>query len=138
MELAKIMTTDVNFVAPTATVAAVARMMREKDIGMMPVGENNRLIGTVTDRDITLRATADGKDPEQATVRDVMSSRIAYCYEDQSIEEAAKVMGEKRIRRLPVLSRDKRLVGIVSLGDIAAKSGNPQSVGEALAALSRH
>lgn len=137
MELKDIMSTDVKIVAPTATVAAVARMMREKDIGMLPVGEDDRLIGTITDRDITVKVTADGTPPEDVSVREVMSRSIIYCYQDQSVEEGAKLMGEMQIRRLPILDRNKRLVGIVSLGDIAERSANPNPAGEALSAVSR-
>ena len=137
MEIKKIMTNEVNVVAPTATVAAVARMMREKDIGMLPVAEDDRIIGSITDRDITVNATADGKHPDNTTVREAMSKLIVYCFEDDSIEKATKIMGEKQIRRLPILNRDKRLVGIVSLGDIAEQTTNPLPVGETLAAGSR-
>jgi CBS domain-containing protein len=137
MELREIMTADVCIIAPTATIGAAARMMRERNIGMLPVGENDRLVGSITDRDIAIKGAADDRNPEATSVREVMSERIVYGFEDQSVEEGARLMGENRIRRLPVLDRDKRMVGIVSLGDIAERCANPTPAGETLAAVSR-
>jgi len=137
MELKEIMTADVCIIAPTATIGAAARMMRERNIGMLPVGENDRLVGSITDRDIAIKGAADDKDPGATSVREVMSERIVYGFEDQSVEEGARLMGENQIRRLPVLDRDKRMVGIVSLGDIAERCASPTPAGETLAAVSQ-
>jgi CBS domain-containing protein len=137
MELREIMTADVCIIAPTATIGAAARMMREKNIGMLPVGENDRLVGSITDRDIAIKGAADDKDPGATSVREVMSKHIVYGFEDQSVEDGARLMGENQIRRLPVLNRDKRMVGIVSLGDVAERCGNAAPAGETLAAVSR-
>lgn len=109
-------------------------MMEGNGTGALPVGENDRLVGMLTDRDITLRAVARGKAPDDCTVREVMSSSIKYVYEDETVENAAKNMGELQVRRLPVLDRKKRLVGIVSLGDLALKKTD--SAGKALKMVS--
>ena len=93
--------------------------MRDEDIGALPVGENDRLIGMVTDRDIAVRGVAEDRAPETTTVRDVMSEKVYYCFEDDDVEDAARCMAENQVRRLPILNRDKRLTGIVSLADIA-------------------
>ena len=137
MELREIMTADVCIIAPTATIGAAARVMRERNIGMLPVGENDRLVGSITDRDIAIKGAADDRNPEATSVREVMSERIVYGFEDQSVEEGARLMSENQIRRLPVLDRDKRMVGIVSLGYIAEHGANPTPAGETLAAVSR-
>jgi CBS domain containing-hemolysin-like protein len=110
--------------------------MRELDVGALPICDNDRLAGMVTDRDIVLRGTADGRDPNSATVRDVMSEGIVYVFADQEVEEAARVMEQKQIRRLPVLNREKRMVGIVSLGDVATSS-SPAFSGTALRDVSQ-
>jgi len=98
-----------------------AQLMRDIDAGVLPVGENNCLVGTLTDRDITIRVVAEGKAPDTSRVRDAMSPDIHYVFEDESLDDAAHTMGELRVRRLPVLGRDKRLVGIVSPGDVALR-----------------
>jgi CBS domain-containing protein len=110
--------------------------MRELDVGSLPVCDNDRLVGMVTDRDITVRATAGARDPAATWVRDVMTPGIVYCFEDQDVREAARLMEEKQIRRVAVLNRDKRLVGIVSLGDLAAETRDEQLVGGTLGAVS--
>jgi CBS domain-containing protein len=135
MQLKDVMTTDVQLADPTIKLSEAASMMRDGDFGLLPVGANDRLVGTITDRDIAVRAVAEGKDPNTTTVGDVMSEGIRYCFEDQEVEEAAKLMAQAQIRRLPVLNRDKRLVGIVALADIAGKTG---PAGEALAGVSKH
>jgi CBS domain-containing protein len=135
MQLKDVMTTDVQLTDPTIKLKEAASMMRDGDFGLLPVGANDRLVGTITDRDIAVRAVAEGKDPNTTTVGDVMSEGIRYCFEDQEVEEAAKLMAQAQIRRLPVLNRDKRLVGIVALADIAAETG---PAGEALAGVSKH
>jgi len=119
MRISEIMTPDPELIDPTATVRDAAQRMKNEDIGALPVGENDRLIGMVTDRDITVRAVAEGSDPSSTTVRDVMSEKIYYCFEDDDVEDAAKCMADNQVRRLPILNRDKRLTGIVSLADLA-------------------
>jgi CBS domain-containing protein len=123
-----IMSPKFQFVTPEKTLQDVAQMMRDLDFGFMPVGENDRLIGMVTDRDIAVRAVAEGKGPSTA-VREVMTEKTYYCYNDQDVDEVCDNMAEIKVRRLPVVDRNKRLVGIVSLGDVSqathrAKSGD--------------
>lgn len=123
-----IMSPKFQFVTPDKTLQEAAKMMRDLDFGFMPVGENDRLIGMITDRDITVRAVADGKDPS-TSVREVMTEKTYYCFDDQDVDEVCDNMAEIKVRRLPVVNRDKRLVGIVSLGDLSqvthrAKAGD--------------
>lgn len=132
------MTKNVELVDPNMSVKEAASKMKSGDFGILPVGENDRLIGMITDRDIAVRAVSDGKDPSRTAIREIMSRAVLYCYEDQSIEEVAKNMGDNQVRRLPVLSRQKRLVGILSLGDIAFPKEKPQVAGEALGQISEH
>ncbi|MGF1629137.1 MAG: CBS domain-containing protein [Kiloniellaceae bacterium] len=129
MKIKDVMTTEVDVIDPTVMIAEVSRKMRDQDIGVLPVGEGDRLIGMITDRDIVVRAIAEGKDPTATAVREAMSDQVFYCFEDQSTEEIAANMGEKQIRRLPVLNHDKRLVGIVSLGDLSAGGANREAGG---------
>jgi CBS domain-containing protein len=119
MQIKEIMTSDPELIDPEASIRKAAKRMRDEDIGALPVGENDRLIGMVTDRDIALRGVAEDRAPETTTVRDVMSEKVYYCFEDDDIEDAAQCMAENQVRRLPILNRDKRLTGIVSLADIA-------------------
>jgi CBS domain-containing protein len=119
MKISEIMTPDPELIDPTASIRDAAQRMKNEDIGALPVGENDRLIGMVTDRDITMRAVAEDRQPSSTSVREVMSEKIYYCFEDDDIEDAAKCMAENQVRRLPILNRDKRLTGIVSLADIA-------------------
>jgi CBS domain-containing protein len=95
--------------------------MKALDVGALPVCDGERLVGMITDRDITLEATAQSRDPVTTLVRDCMRPEVIYCFEDEDVDEAERIMQEKQIRRLPVLTREKRLVGIVSLGDLATK-----------------
>jgi CBS domain-containing protein len=118
MHVSEIMSRDVHLVTPNDTIRDVARQMAENDIGFMPVEDHDRLVGMVTDRDIVVRGVADGLDP-QAKVRDVMTTDVKYCFEDEEVDDVARNMGDIQVRRLPVVSRDKRLVGIVSLADAA-------------------
>ena len=119
MKISEIMTRDPELIEPTATIREAAQRMKNEDIGALPIGENDRLIGMVTDRDIAIRGVAEGRDPSSTTVRDVMSEKIYYCFEDDDVEDAASCMADNQVRRLPILNRDKRLTGIVSLADIA-------------------
>jgi len=119
MKISEIMTPDPELIDPNSSIRDAAQRMKDEDIGALPVGENDRLIGMVTDRDIALRAVAEDKQPSSTSVRDVMSEKIYYCFEDDNVEEAARCMAENQVRRLPILNRDKRLTGIVSLADLA-------------------
>jgi CBS domain-containing protein len=119
MKVGQVMTTRVSWVGPDFTVAEIARRMRADDIGSVPVAHNDRLIGMVTDRDIVLRAVADGGEIERVTARQVMSASVLYCFEDENVATVLHNMGENQVRRLPVVDRDKRLVGVVSLGDLS-------------------
>jgi CBS domain-containing protein len=127
MRIRDVMSRDVKLASPNDTVKEAAEMMAEIDAGSLPVGENDRIVGMVTDRDIALRAVAKGKAPDECRVRDIMSPEIKYVFEDESVDDLVRNMGDLQLRRLPVLNRDKRLVGIVSLGDLAlakkAKAG---------------
>src|SRR6185503_3670579 len=124
MELRDIMTRNVEIVSADSSLKEAATKMRELDVGLIPVCDGDRLQGMVSDRDITIRATADGRDPVKTKVSEIMSTDIAYCLEDQEVEEAISLMEARQIRRLPVLDTDKRLVGIVSLGDVAVHIGD--------------
>ena len=136
MQLREIMTSDVQLTNPAMKLKDAAALMRDGDFGLLPVGEDDRLVGTITDRDITVRAVAEGKDPNTATVREAMSEGIRYCFEDQDVDEAAELMSEEQIRRLPVLNRDKRLVGIVALADLATTMEAAEPAGQALEGVS--
>ena len=137
MQLKDVMTKDVKLADPNMSLKQAAAQMRDGDFGVLPVGENDRLVGVITDRDITVRAVADGKDPNGTKVREVMSQGVTWCYEDASTEEAARLMSEKQIRRLPVINRDKRLVGIVALGDFAVESSEIRPASETLSKVSK-
>ena len=106
--------------------------MKALDVGMLPVCEQDRLIGSITDRDIVIRALAEGLDPAVTRVREMMTPEVAYCFDDQSVTEAAELMEQKRVRRLPVLDRNQRLVGIVSLGDLAVRTHKDRMAGHVL------
>jgi CBS domain-containing protein len=127
----EIMTGQAHWLPQTASIAEAAKLMREKEIGFVPVGRDDRLVGMVTDRDIVTRAVADGLDPSRETVTAIMSKKVLYCRDDDDVDAVAENMGRERVRRLPVVDSDKRLVGVVSLGDIAAR-GSAKSAGEAL------
>jgi len=137
MKVHDVMTSGVECAAPQDSLAQAATRMKELGVGALPVcGSNDKLVGMVTDRDITVRATAGARDPCGTAVRDVMTPHIVYCFEDQDVHEATRIMEEKQIRRLAVLNRDKRLVGIVSLGDLAIKADDQELAGEALEQVS--
>ena len=135
MLVSEVMTREVDLINPDTTLQSVARKMRDRDIGSLPVVENEKLVGMVTDRDIVVNAVAEKADCGSAQAREVMSQKLLYCFDDQSVEEVLKNMGDIQVRRLPVVSRDKRLVGIVSLGDLA-KGGPSRKSGEALKEIS--
>ena len=121
MKIRDAMTRDVRMVRPDQTLRDAAQLMAKLDIGALPVEEEDRLVGMITDRDLAVRAVAEGLDGD-TPVREIMTSEVKYCFEDQTIDEVTRNMGEQRLRRLPVLSRNKRLVGILSLGDIAVEA----------------
>jgi CBS domain-containing protein len=129
------MTREVRIATPGQSIREVAKIMAEIDAGAVPVGENDRLVGMITDRDIAIRAVAAGKGPD-TPVREVMSSEVKYCFEDEDLGHVAENMGDIQLRRLPVVNRDKRLVGIVSLGDIA-QNEDCETTGEATAGVSQ-
>lgn len=135
MLVREIMTDKVKLLNPEMSLNQAASRMKEDDIGVLPVGENDRLVGMLTDRDIVVRGLAEKRDPATTKVRDAMSTQVLYCFEDEPVEQAAESMARARVRRLPVLNRDKRLVGIVSLGDIATHA-NEKKAGEALEKIS--
>jgi CBS domain-containing protein len=135
MKVKDMMTHKVRVASPEATLRDAAKAMAELDVGALPVGEKDRLVGMITDRDIAVRGVANGKGPE-SKVREVMTGEIKYCFEDQDVEEVLSNMGDIQVRRLPVMSRDKRLVGIISLGDAAVQASAGRT-GEALSGISR-
>ena len=135
MKISDCMTRDVRLAEPSMSLREAAQLMAECDAGCLPVGENDRLVGMLTDRDIAIRGVAEGKGPD-ATVGETMSREVCWCYEDEPIEDALARLADEQIRRLPVLNRSKRLVGIVSLADLT-DSAQPQQTGVALSAISR-
>jgi CBS domain-containing protein len=134
MKISEVMTRDVQIAKPDETVRNVARLMADLGIGAMPAAENDRLIGMITDRDIAVRGVANGKGPD-TPIREVMTAEVEYCFDDDSVEEVARKMDQLQVRRLPVLNREKRLVGIVSLGDLALEADEPAA--RALQGISR-
>jgi CBS domain-containing protein len=136
MQVKEIMSKTVTWVSPDLPLNQAAKKMLDLDIGCLPVGKDDRLVGMITDRDIACRAVAQGHDPAKTTVSDAMSRGISYCFDDEDIEEAAQLMEKKQIHRLPVLNRKKRMVGIVSLGNIALHASH-ELTGEVMEAVSR-
>jgi CBS domain-containing protein len=134
-QIKDVMSRHVQIISPEATLAEAARCMRDGDFGMMPVGENDRMVGAISDRDIAVRGVAEGRDGK-AKVRDVMSDGVCWAYEDDPVERAAEVMSQHQVRRLPIVNRDKRLVGIVALGDLAVRERQTQPAAEALTEIS--
>ena len=135
MRVSEAMTRDVKICTPGQTIRDAARAMAEIDAGAMPVGENDRLIGMITDRDIAIRGVAQGKGPD-TPVREVMTPDVKYCYEDEDLEHVAENMGDIKVRRLPVVNREKRLVGIVALGDLA-RAEDKQTVAKTVQDVSK-
>jgi CBS domain-containing protein len=119
MKVSEVMTREVRVVGPDRSVREAARLMDELNVGVLPVCDGERLLGILTDRDITVRATAAGRDPDSVRVKEIMSEEVRWCFEDESVEDVATMMGDVQIRRIPVVDRNKRLVGIVALGDLA-------------------
>lgn len=121
MLVREVMSTNVELGSPDMSIYEAAIKMRDGDFGLLPVSQDDKLVGMITDRDITIRAVAEGLDPKNTQIGEIMSDKVLYCYEDQNTDEVAQNMGENQVRRLPVVNRDKRLVGILSLGDLANK-----------------
>ena len=136
MRISQVMTRSVECVGPETSLCEAARRMRDLNVGPMPVCENGRVIGMLTDRDIAIRAVADEMDPRATTVSQVMTEGVCCCFDDQDVSEAASLMQEKQIRRLVVLDHGNHLVGIVSLGDLAVKARDDEQSGETLERIS--
>jgi CBS domain-containing protein len=136
MKISQILTKNPEVISPDARICEAARLMREHDIGMLPVCDGERLVGSITDRDLAIRAVADGCDALSTKVRDIMTPEVFWCFDDAELEEVARLMEEKKIRRLPIINHKKRLVGIVSLGDLAVRSKNASLTEEVLECVS--
>jgi len=132
-----IMTPIVQSVPPDTSVENAARIMRLHDIGLLPVGEGENILGVLTDRDIAIRVTAQGLDAKHTPVREVMSNRAHYCFEDEEIEDACFVMEDKKVRRLVVFDRSRILVGILSIDDVAVKARREKLSGHILSKLGK-
>jgi CBS domain-containing protein len=132
----ELMTKGAECIRPDATIQEAAQRMKSIDVGALPVFDNDEIIGVVTDRDITIRSVAEGRDPRNAKVRDAMTPQVVYCFEDNDVADAAELMRQQQVRRLPVMNHDKKLVGILSLGDLAVETGNEQLAGQALEGIS--
>lgn len=137
MKVNKIITHDPQVIRPETALIEAAQKMKSLDIGMLPVCDGDRLVGVITDRDITVRSVAQGYDPKTARVQEVMTPKVIYCFDDEDVKDVAKKMEKKQVRRLPVLNREKRLVGIVSLGDLAVRTGKEKLAGEVLERVSK-
>ena len=136
MQLKEIMTRDVEVVHPDATLQEAATKMDQLNVGAIPVCDGDRLVGMLTDRDITVRATAAGRDPKTTRVREAMTAEVVYLFEDQDVPDAARLMEQDQIRRVVILNQDKRLVGIVSLGDLAVDAPGARLAEEVLEGVS--
>ncbi len=135
MEVREVMSDRVIRVELDTGVREIAEVMRNGDVGSVPVVANDKLVGMVTDRDIVIRGVAGADDLANVTAKDVMSFNLMYCYDDDTVEDALRIMAMQQIRRLPVVTRDKRLSGIVSLGDLSQEA-SPGASGEALERIS--
>ena len=136
MKVNEIMTTDFEKIDADSSLCDAAQKMKSFNIGFLPVHEGDKLIGLLTDRDIVIRGLAEGLDPRRTSVKDIVSSDIVYCFEDESVEDAARLMEDNQVRRLIVVGHDQKPIGIVSIGDIAVKSGQEQLAGEILERVS--
>jgi CBS domain-containing protein len=135
MQVKDAMTTNVELASPNQTIRQAALLMGKNDCGVLPVADKDSLVGMITDRDIAIRAIAAGKGPK-TPVREIMTPDVLYCFEDQDIEEVARNISDIKVRRLPVMNREKRLVGILSLGDVSLKTGGSDPASDALKAIS--
>ena len=136
MKIKEIMSQNVEVIHPNSMLQEAASKMKTLDVGSLPVCDNRKLLGILTDRDITVRAVAEGRDPKSTMVSESMTSDIIYCFDDQDVKEAAKMMERHQVRRLPILDRSQQLVGIVSLGDIAVETDNEHMSGQVLEEIS--
>lgn len=134
MQIRDIMSSDCNYINSHESLQLAATLMERHDIGALPVAHNDKLVGMITDRDIVTRGVATNKDARHTPVRELMSDRVLYCYEDDDIEKVAENMADMQVRRLPVVNRDKQLKGMVSLGDVAAKASE-SAAGESLSQI---
>lgn len=137
MNVSDCMSRNVRLCSPNDSLRDAARAMKEADAGFLPVGENDRLVGMITDRDIVVRAVAAGKEPDECRIRDIMSPAVKYVFEDETTDDLAQQLAELQIKRMPVVDRNKRLVGIVSLGDIAVVRDSTHEAAAALSGISR-
>jgi len=137
MKVKEIMHKGVEWISPDTSVAALAKKMKKFDVGALPIGENDRLIGMVTDRDVAVRAIANGKDVSKLTARDIMTKGIVWCRADSSAQEAVRLMEAKKVRRLPVVDENKRMIGMLSLGDVSHAASQRTSA-ELMKAVSAH
>jgi CBS domain-containing protein len=137
MHVKEVMSNRPEFLPPTTPLIKITEEMRLHDFGFVPIGENDRLIGVVTDRDVAIRGVGNGKDPNSLQAKDVMTKKVLYCYEDDNIKDAAESMCKQQVHRLIVLNKDKRMTGILSLGDIARKSKNEKLSGHIIEAISQ-
>jgi CBS domain-containing protein len=135
--LSEIMTRDVKVIPPSCTVQQAAEEMRQQDVGAIPVCDGRKLIGVITDRDIAVRSTARGQDPGSTQVSDVMSDEVSWCFDDASVDDVARVMREKQVRRIPVVDHDKQLVGMVALADLATSSADDETKSRGLQGVSQ-
>jgi CBS domain-containing protein len=132
VQVHEVMSRSVEVVGPDATLEEAARRMRERNVGLLPVCDGDRLLGMITDRDIAVRGIAEGKDPRTTPVREAMTPEVIWVFEDADLHDAAQLMEENEVRRVVVLNHDKRLVGVVSLDDVAARAGEQRLAGEVL------
>lgn len=136
MKVSEVMSKDCKYCSPEDAVPMAAQLMAKEDFGAVPVAKDDKLVGMLTDRDIVTRGVANGRDVTNVSIGELMTDKLYYCYDDEDTETVADNMGEMQVRRLPVVNRDKRLVGIVSLGDLAT-NGSKNNAGEALAEISQ-
>lgn len=136
-KISEVMTPHCEWVSGDISVQDVARKMKELDCGFIPVGENEKLVGMITDRDIALRCVAEGKDPATCTAADIMTNKVFYCYDTDETVEVCQKMADVKVRRFPVMTRDKRLVGVISMGDLA-QSVKFQETGQTLKDITAH
>jgi CBS domain-containing protein len=136
-QIREIMTKQSTYINPTTTLQEAAKIMKNKDIGFLPVADNDHIVGVITDRDIVTRSLTQGTALTGTTVQEAMTKKCLYCYENDTVEQVSENMAKNQVRRLPVMNSSKRLVGIISLGDIATH-GNKQAAGQALTSISKH
>jgi len=137
MQAKEIMTRNVECIAPETPIEDAAKRMKSLDVGFLPVCENDRLVGVVTDRDVVLRVVAEGKKSSECLARDIMTEEVCWCYEDLTVEEVADFMAKKEVRRVLILNRDKRLTGVISIGDLSQARGEQLKAGETMKEISQ-